>query len=372
MLNKLDIDAGVNNIDIDMRQHKVVVMGNVNVNGDMLIKKLNKAGKHAELWPQKSDSKMKNQTKPENKEKQSDAESSSEGITQSGENDNDSVKVVTQDTPKTAETNNTSKNSEGCGSVNVNKPNEGCVTGKTGVQFQELPRQEVRQTVVLPPAGPVTEKKVSIAVQVPNDNEATWNENKTGGAGAGTGGKKKKKKTTTGKASNNIINNNNGNEGASISAAVTVDHRSDDTSVTGAPGNQSRGQGVNGPGSAGSVPIFSRPANGSPPRHHHSYREYPPHYYAPPPGPPHVVHSVSYHTAHPSSSYGAAYYAPPQPYSYTHVVRPGNEMERPPPYMYEPESYTSSHLYTSSYTSSQPSDSFELFSDENPNACSAM
>ncbi|XP_068493231.1 heavy metal-associated isoprenylated plant protein 35-like [Phaseolus vulgaris] len=343
----LEAIYGVYKIDIDQKQHKVVVTGNVD--GETLIWKLTKAGKHAELWPEKADLGKKKQGKTESQEKhQSDAESS-EGIK---ENDKEDVKVVAQEP---------SKNVEGTNNNNSNKSNavrnmDGCAAGKAAVQFQE-PKPEVRQTVVLQPAVPVTEKKVSIAVQVPNDNEATGNENKTGGAGGGgaSGVKKKKKKATaTGKGSNN----NNVNE-------VGSDAKANDGSS-----NQSNSQGlVHDP----AVPVpssvpFAIPANDSWARQHHIYRQYPPHYYAPPPvpapAPAHVVHSMSYHTAHPSSSYGAAYYAPAQPYSYAHVVRPGYEVE-PPAYTYEAEPYAS-------YGPSQPSDSFELFSDENPNACSLM
>ncbi|XP_061338041.1 heavy metal-associated isoprenylated plant protein 36-like [Gastrolobium bilobum] len=337
---------GVYNINIDLKQQKVVVTGNVD--GNTLIKKLTKSGKHAELWPEKADSKKKKQVKSENNEKQNDPAESKEETNQSGENDKETVKVVGQDTSKNVEGgNNAVKNSDGCGEINVNKTGEGCSTGKTGtVHFQE-PNQEVRQTVMLPAGNqpPVTEKKVSIAVQVPNENEALGNEKGGGGGDGGggggvSGGKKKKKKKGN--------NNNNGNEGAT----VTIAH-------SGAPGpsgsaNQAQGQGQgqgHGLGHPGSVPI-SNPANESPPRHH----MYPPHYYPPHPPP---VYNVSYHTAYPSN-YGAAYYASPQPYSYAHVVRPGTEVE-PPPYMYESESYTS-----------QPSDSFVFFSDENPNACSVM
>ncbi|CAJ1976117.1 unnamed protein product [Sphenostylis stenocarpa] len=360
---------GVYNIDIDQKQHKVVVSGNVHA--ETLIWKLNKAGKHAELWPEKADSRKKRQGQTESREKQQNDPESSEGIKG---NDKEDVKVVARDASRNTEgtnnnnsnNNNSVKNSDGCGGGNVIKPNEGCATGKAGVQLQE-PKPEVRQTVVLQPAVPVTEKKVSIAVQVPNDNEATGNENKTGGAGtsagagAGTGGAsvaKKKKKKATATATGKGSNINNSNEGVS----VTVEHRNDVKPHDGS-GNQSHGLGhaqVHGPAIPVSCSVpFSIPANEIPPRHDYIYRQYPPHYYAPPPAP--VIHSVSYHTAHPSSSYGAAYYAPPQPYSYAHVVRPGNEVE-PPPYMYE----------TESYTPSQPSDSFELFSDENPNACAVM
>ncbi|CAN6326705.1 unnamed protein product [Urochloa humidicola] len=41
---------GVYKTDIDMQQHKVVVIGNVSA--DELVKKLNKTGKHAEPWPE--------------------------------------------------------------------------------------------------------------------------------------------------------------------------------------------------------------------------------------------------------------------------------------------------------------------------------
>lgn len=314
----------------------MVVRGNVD--SDTLIKKLiRKTGKHAELWPEKPDSKKKKQPKPE---KHSDPESGEEN----GEkNDKETVKVVVQDASKNGVEATTAKNTEPC----TVKAGEGYATGKAGVQFQE-PKPEVRQavTVLAGNTPPVTEKKVSIAVQAPHENEASnaTAAPATGGGGGGGGGGKKKKKKSKGNNNNNI--NNGGNQGAS----VTVEH-SGDAPVTGGSGNQFHGMGPGGP-----VPISS-PANESPPRHH-MYHQYSPHYYAPPP----PVYTVSYHTANPSSSsYGAAHYATPQPYSYAHVVRPGGTEMETPPYVYESESYTS-----------QPSDSFELFSEENPNACSVM
>ncbi|KAJ6694347.1 hypothetical protein OIU85_005068 [Salix viminalis] len=89
------------------------------------------------------------------------------------------------------------------------------------------------------------------------------------------------------------------------------------------------------------------------PRHDHVY-DYPTTYYAPP------VYATSSNVAYPSTSYGASYYAPPQ-YSYAYMnpgTHPGTFSE-PPPYDF--------HQY-----SSQPSDSFDILSDENPNACSIM
>lgn len=264
-----------------------------NVDSQTLIKKLTKTGKHAELWPQKADSKKKKQGKSENKEKQSDQEAG-EDSNQTCDNENETVRVVVQD----------------------EAGNEGCATGKSGVQFQE-PKPEQKQTVTVLAGNqpPVAEKKVSIAVQ-------GGNENGTGNEKSGSGSKKKKKKGQKG--------NNNGNEGGGEQSG-------------GAPANQAQVLQAHGP-----VPIPS-PANQSPPRHH-IYHQYPPQYYAAP---------VSYHTAYPSSSYGAAYYTSPGSYSYAHV-HPGFETEMEPP-LEDLDSYTS-----------LPTDTFELLSDENPNGCAIM
>ncbi|KAI9084746.1 hypothetical protein K1719_033152 [Acacia pycnantha] len=302
----------VYNVDIDLRQHKVVVTGNVN--SETLIKKLVKIGKHAELWPEKAEPKKKKQPKPENKEKQADPESSEES-NQGADTEKETVKVVVQD-------GNPSKES-----------NEGPPTGKPGVQFQE-PNPDVKQTVISPAGNPspVAQKKVSIAVQVGNENEAPpaapGNE-KSGASSAG--GKKKKKK---GHKGNNAGEHSGGNAPAGTGSANPP---------------QGPGQGHE------RVPApFQNPGNESPPRHP-TYHQYPPHYYSPP------VYTVSHHTAYPSGSYSAAYYTAPQPHSYAQVRYPGmgTEMEPPP---YDSGAYTS-----------QPSDSsFEFFSDENPNACSVM
>ncbi|KAI9084783.1 hypothetical protein K1719_033189 [Acacia pycnantha] len=97
---------------------------------------------------------QKKQPKPENKEKQADPESSEES-NQGADTEKETVKVVVQD-------GNPSKES-----------NEGPPTGKPGVQFQE-PKPDVKQIVISPSGNPspVAEKKVSIAVQVGNENEA--------------------------------------------------------------------------------------------------------------------------------------------------------------------------------------------------------
>jgi hypothetical protein len=359
-------NLGVNDINIDLRQQKVIVTGNVN--SDILIKKLTKTGKHVELWPPEPTDSIKNkQRKPEkNKEKQQsnqDSENSEEieETNQNTENDNETGKVkIVSDTSisKNGEVNrNTAKTSEANVNGNVNKPSEGSATGKTGgVVHVHEPKTEVRKQTVVLPAGPVTEKKVSVAVQFPcdNNNEEISANEKTGASGGESSGVKKKKKKGKGK----VIINNNANESV-------IDTGGSSNRSHGQSYSQSFGQGQSN-FDQGSVPI-SNLANEGPPRHHYMNQQqfYPPQYYgAPPPtaGPP--VYTVSHHTAYPSSSsYGAAYYTAPQPYQYAHVVNSGNEMENHGrPYTYEHETYTTS----------QPSDSFVYFSDENPNACCVM
>uniref|UniRef100_A0A803Q079 Uncharacterized protein n=1 Tax=Cannabis sativa TaxID=3483 RepID=A0A803Q079_CANSA len=103
--------------------------------------------------------------------------------------------------------------------------------------------------------------------------------------------------------------------------------------------------------SPGPIPVS---ANYSPPRHQeYQYPQHQSHYYYHERGAP--VHGLSYSTTQPTSSYSAAYY----PYSHTYMHQgPIIETESPP---YDSDSY-----------SPQPPDSFELFSDENPNGCSVM
>ncbi|KAE8684101.1 40S ribosomal protein S21-2 [Hibiscus syriacus] len=115
-------------------------------------------------------------------------------------------------------------------------------------------------------------------------------------------------------------------------------------------GSHFKGQGPHGP-----IPISS-PANHGPPHQHPMY-EYPTYYNAPP------MYLTSYNTAYPSSSYSTSYYTSPPLYSYAYM-HPGHMSERPPP---DPDMYSSYPSY-----SSRQSDSFEMFSDENPNACSIM
>lgn len=65
---------GVYTIDIDSKQHKVTVVGNVEV--DTLIKKLVKTGKHAEKWPENPTKKEKAAAGGDNKNEKEKDESS--------------------------------------------------------------------------------------------------------------------------------------------------------------------------------------------------------------------------------------------------------------------------------------------------------
>ncbi|XP_030534936.1 heavy metal-associated isoprenylated plant protein 35 [Rhodamnia argentea] len=314
---------GVYTTDIDLRQQKVTVNGNVEA--DTLIKKLVKTGKHAELWPVKPYPKGKKQGKSKNKEKQSDPESGEEAEHDGG-GCAGGVEVKEGDSAKGFDNGGgTSKNSA---------PFKNSVT----VQVKEM-RPEGRHAVVTFPTG----------IQSPTaaaENPALGNEGgvaeKSGGGGGGSGGKKKKKKKkgNTGNSTNHI-------------GGESEHHPCGAPASTGSPKPgqvQVQVQGQLGPGQTGQGPMFYL-GNHSPPRHH--VYQYPQHNYAP------SAYAVSYHAAHPSASSGASYYTPQPPsHAYECVHHPGLEFERAPSDL---DSY-----------SPRPSNTFELFSDENPNACSVM
>ncbi|GLT28934.1 hypothetical protein SLA2020_038360 [Shorea laevis] len=340
---------GVYTTDIDLRQHKVTVIGNVDA--DTLIKKLVKAGRHAELWPEKADQKEKKQGKGKSKEKHCTESGSEDSAHGGGDKGKETVKVevpVHQDPQKSGGENdssaaggNVTKANDGGGTSKVGvrfqevKPEVGSGTSKVGVRFQEVKPEVgsgtgkvgVRFQEVKPEVGSGTSKvgvrfqevKPEVGSQPPA-SETEGGAEKSGGSNSG---KKKKKK---------------GHKGHST-CDVEAGERSS-----------------NAPAGTGSLPgqvhvSVPSPANHIPP--HQPFNDYPSHYYGPP------GYTVSYTTAYPgSSSYTASYYAPPQPYSCTYVH--SDPMSEPPPSDYD------------TYPSSHPSDSFEIFSDENPNACSTM
>ncbi|KAB5529240.1 hypothetical protein DKX38_019321 [Salix brachista] len=328
----LDSIDGVHSTDIDLRLQKATVVGDVDA--DTLIKRLKKkTRKHAELWPEKAvgdqkeamkKDKAKNKEKGKEKEKQRDQESSNEaggdGENEKEIKDKAEVEKMQDPSTKNSEIGSPSNNGEGGGHVVTGKACEG---GGGAVQAKEV-KVNGKQPVTSPDVGqsPVADKKVGGESEVVVE--------KTGGGGSADGssaGKKKKKKGQKG----NNGNNNNGGEGVHSCHAPA--------------GTGSSGQ--------GDVQVQAPPpANHIPPRHDHVY-DYPTTYYAPP------VYATSSNVAYPSTSYGASHYAPQYSYAYMNPGTHPGTFSEPPPYDF--------HQY-----SSQPSDSFDILSDENPNACSIM
>ncbi|KAL4380038.1 hypothetical protein GQ457_02G036320 [Hibiscus cannabinus] len=307
---------GVYEAYADLKQQKATVKANVHVNAETLIGKLVKKGRHAELWPEKSEPKEKKQGKPKNKDKQGGQSEEAKGK----ETVKNEVSVHQDDGPKSSENGGSSKVAEA-------KQN---VTRDQGGEVKE-PKPEVKQNVTGAAGNqsPVAEKKKSDG----GDNGGAGGESEGNAAEkSGSGSNKNKKKGQKGNAS---VTDGDPHHGDATPATV---------------GSQFKGHGPHGP-----VPMPS-PSNHSPPRHHPMY-EYPTYYHAPP------VYLTSYNTAYPSSSYSASYYASGQPYSYAYM-HPGHTSELPTS---DTDTYTPYPSY-----SSHPSDSFEMFSDENPNACSIM
>lgn len=319
---------GVYTTNIDLRQQKVIVAGDVA--SETLIRKLEKNGKHAELWPEsKAEQKEKKQGKAKNKAKQQQQQQQKQGDQESSDegNNNPAEKETVKEPSKSKENGNggagagTSKNVENNGSVHhVIKVNEA-----GGQVAKESKPDQVKQTVTF-----------AAGSQSPvGGGESDGGVEKSGGGGS-SGGKKKKNKGQKG---------NNGNSNVVIGEGEPSGVGSDAPAGTGSP--------IYGPHGPTHAP-FPSPANYSPPRQHgYSHPQYPPppHYYTPP------VYAVSYNTAHARPSYSTSYYTAQTPHSYAYM-HPGTGSEIPPS---DVDSY-----------SSQPADSFEIFSDENPNACSIM
>ncbi|GAB2277469.1 hypothetical protein Dimus_012174 [Dionaea muscipula] len=321
---------GVYTIDIDSKLHKVTVTGNVE--SDALIKKLEKSGKHAELWPENRDhikekkssklkKKHKDQSDPENSQGEDSEEEKGGAMDQPRKDHGEkgkSVEVAKAEGSPTAK--NHGEVAVTGNSKIVEMSNPGKMMTVVKVQFKEA-KVEGKKPEAAPPAS---ESTLAPENKVP-ENDGGAVEKSGGGIGSGSGGKKKKKKGQNG----NRENKEEGNP----------------ASDNGPTGNDSPLP-VQIPG-AGAV-------NLSPPIYHHTY-EYSPRYYAPPP-----AYAVSYNTANPGSSHTASYYTAPPPYSYAYMYRAGaGDVEPPLP-------------FDLASTAHGPSDSFEMLSEENPNACSVM
>ncbi|KVI11114.1 heavy metal-associated isoprenylated plant protein 35-like [Cynara cardunculus var. scolymus] len=310
---------GVHEIDIETKLQRVVVTGDVSP--ESLIRKLVKAGKHAELWPE-------NPPEIPNQKTQKPPTSSHGEESVVSRKDIKSPAIRTEIPVADPSKASSTTVSGGCvtagdGGKGGGKVDEGVgkseVTGGDGKVAIEVTVEEKK-----PETGsagnqasqPVVEKK-----------EEQTDQTDGGGAGGGEGRKKKKKK----KKAENSYENGIGETSS--------------PPVFGGSGND-----------GGRPPVTA--SNQSPPRH-----QYPPPYYYTPPPPPPPVYTVSYNAAHPPiNSYTASYYAtpPPQSYAYSHYR---SEME--PQAHHQPSDFDS-------YSDQPPLDSFEMFSDENPNGCLVM
>ncbi|KAL4354102.1 hypothetical protein GQ457_06G020950 [Hibiscus cannabinus] len=322
-LRKID---GVYEAYADLKQQKATVKANLHVNAETLVKKLVKKGRHAELWPEKSEPKEKKQGKSKNKDKQvAQREEANNNSNHGGDTEKETVKneasLPQDDGAESSENGGSSKVAEG-------KQN---VTRDQGGQVKET-KPEVKDNVTLADGNQshVADQKVDGGDSGGAGVESQGNAAEK--SGSGNGSKKNKKK---------------GQKANANASVVEGEHHGDAVPAT--IGSHFKGHGPHGP-----VPMPS-PANHSPPHQLPMY-EYPTYYHSPP------VYLTSYNTAYPSSSYSGSYYTSPPPYSYAYM-HPGHMSDHPP----DTNTYSSYPSY-----SSQPSDSFEMFSDENPNACSIM
>ncbi|CAI9768968.1 unnamed protein product [Fraxinus pennsylvanica] len=353
---------GVENVEVDIKQQKVIVTGNVD--GDSLTKKLIKSGKKAELWPEKTEKKEKKSGQERNKEKQIKRQSNEQKIQENGakkeQKPTGNVEAV-QDPAKIgdggASTSGSTAKSGGAsvGAAQVDggevksdeksdaggsaKVSEGPVKTSGGVQVAESKLEKKPETDSSAASAPQPAEEEGKGDSESKSKSAAASEKSNGGSDGietGTSGKKKKKKGQNG----------NSMERAKSSAATPASTGSDKHHGAGPP-------------------LISNPANHIPP-HQHNYHDYPTplHHYGRPP-----AYAVSYNTAYPTSSYTASYAAPPQ-HSYVYT-NSGPEVEPQPPSY--PDSYPRQPPPSDpdSYPR-QPLDSFEMFSDENPNGCFIM
>lgn len=312
-----------------MKQHKVTVIGDI-VDPYTLLRKLTKAGKHAELWPVKV---KENQEPRKSKEKEKPAEEQSNEIKEASS----SRPLPPAEKPEQVlEPSKISR--EASATVSVTKSDQeppkrnqgGAAVKVTEVTGKTCTVDQVPKEVKLEEKKP--ENNGTVAAQPAAEEEKKGGESATTADG---GGKKMKKKGQNG----NNSNNNSGEESSKAPANI---------------GSQNH---------EGGPPTGSVPPNHSLP-HHPSYYAYPPHYYGPPiptPTPTPPVYAVSYNTSQPAS-HTASYYAGPPPDSYVYAYSGGvPERQAPPPPPSDLDAYPR-----------QPLDSFEIFSDENPNGCSVM
>nr|AAO22700.1 putative copper chaperone (CCH) protein [Arabidopsis thaliana] len=299
---------GVFKVDIDVKQHKVTVIGIISP--EILLKKLNKAGKNAEQLPEIPDP-VDNKPKPVDPKEKNKKKKKEEKV------------QITNEATSSGIDNPEKPGSGECDKPESEKPvDEKCLSGDGGET-----------------SGPVKEEKKDVLKEKdsgkeespspPADSSAPAAEKKaedTGGAVPDNGkvGKKKKKKGQS------LATTNNPTDGPARTQSLPPPTATDYDR----PINQINDHNITTTNNPPRHDLYPYPAQG---------------YYA-----PQVVYGVSYNVAQPPVSVDAAsYYTPPPPYSYAYMHNGYQPSDQNP-------------------CQPRPSDSFELFSDENPNGCAIM
>lgn len=258
--------SGVYTIDIDSQQQKVTVTGNVD--GQTLIKKLVKTGKHAELWPEKPAARKDKKAGKQSKgEKESDSKSNDNSEEEEEENQGGES--------------NTNNNLQ----VKLTSPK---INGGPTVRFIGVDPVDNK-----PPENFAGAEKSTSAEQKgsPNGGE----KGSSGGAGGGGhGGKKKKKKGRKGKNDGNAAGP--GSNGAPASTGFETPK-------------------------VGYTQVVDQ-INLSPTQNVYHY----PPSYAPP-----QAYVMSYNAAHPTLTGAPGYYMPPSPYTYASYAQPDDYLARSTP-----------------------------------------
>ncbi|KAF8098279.1 hypothetical protein N665_0269s0006 [Sinapis alba] len=286
---------GVYRVEIDVKQNNVTVMGIVSP--EILLKKLHKAGKNADLLPEIPDPVENKPVDPKkkNKKKKEEKPEKTDKVTSSG-----------SDKPE-------SEKPDGAGECISGDSSEACVPVK------EDKCEILKKKDSAPADSPAP---------TPEDSPVPTSEKKAEES-SGTVSKKKKKKGQN----MSSVNNPTGGPGRTRSLPLPT--------TTPPPAAEDHDRSIN------QHDGHQMLTNNIAPRQ--DMYAYPPNYYA-----PQIMYGVSYNISQPPLSVDAASYyspAPPHSYAYMHL---GYQPSDPNPYP------------------SRPSDSFELFSDENPNGCSVM
>ncbi|KAL3516043.1 hypothetical protein ACH5RR_022945 [Cinchona calisaya] len=333
---------GVHEVDIDTKQQKVTVTGNVE--GETLLRKLIKSGKHAKLWPENAGQKEKKSSKCKNKEKLTEAQETIEKPCQGSVKEIKppiiKVEVAVQEPSENSQGGGVKDTDGGGGGGGVTK----CIE-ESGGGASEVATSE----------GGTTIGGLDQVVKELKMEEKKWESGDTGGAqpppaveGKGV------ENNTTSPVIGKVKSGGGGNDGGSSGKMKRIEGQNGN-SVRGEKSSATQEAMRMGKNHVDGPPSIPVPAHHKP-TSHHGYDHYPPQYYGPSGLPP--VYAVSYNTTNPTTSYTASYYASAPPNSYVYSHSGGPDVQAPP-------SDLDAHPR-------QPLDSFEIFSDENPNGCSIM